>query len=73
MRCQMQFRQILKKIVQTKEAMGDTMKASAFALTESKYAAGDAFEHVVFENVDHGPDQSPRSDGERRRGEAPEV
>lgn len=48
----MQFRQILKKIVQTKEAMGDTMKTSAFALTESKYAAGEAFKHVVFENVD---------------------
>lgn len=48
----MQFRQILKKIVQTKEAMGDTMKASAFALTESKYAAGDYIKHIVFENVD---------------------
>ena len=47
----MQFRQILKKIVQTKESMGDIMKASAFALTEAKYSAGDNIKHVVFENV----------------------
>lgn len=48
----MQFRQILKRIVETKEAMGDTMKASAFSLTEAKYAAGDNIKYVVFENVD---------------------
>ena len=47
----MQFRQILKKIVQTKESMGDVMKTSAFALTEAKYSAGDNIKHVVFENV----------------------
>ncbi|BFI30053.1 V-type H+-transporting ATPase subunit D [Marchantia polymorpha subsp. ruderalis] len=48
----MQFRQILKRIVQTKESMGDIMKASAFSLTEAKYAAGDNIKYIVFENVD---------------------
>lgn len=46
-----QFRQILKKIVSTKESMGDIMKTSAFALTEAKYVAGDNVKHVVLENV----------------------
>ena len=40
------FRQILKLIVQTKEAMGRTMKDAAFALTEAKYAAGDFRYHL---------------------------
>ncbi len=44
-------RQILKKIVDTKTAMGENLRASAFALTEAKYAAGD-FRHTVFDNVD---------------------
>ena len=43
-------RQILKKIVDTKTAMGETLRASAFALTEAKYAAGE-FRHTVFDNV----------------------
>ncbi|KAL0912394.1 hypothetical protein M5K25_018362 [Dendrobium thyrsiflorum] len=46
-----QFRQILKKIVSTKESMGDIMRASSFALTEAKYAAGDNIKHVVLESV----------------------
>ncbi|MED6133205.1 hypothetical protein PIB30_026398 [Stylosanthes scabra] len=46
-----QFRQILKKIVFTKESMGDIMKTSSFALTEAKYVAGDNIKHVVLENV----------------------
>ncbi|TKY64628.1 V-type proton ATPase subunit D [Spatholobus suberectus] len=46
-----QFRQILKKIVSTKESMGDIMKTSSFALTEAKYVAGDNIKHVVLENV----------------------
>lgn len=46
-----QFRQILKKIVSTKEAMGDTMKTSSFALTEAKYVAGENIKHIVRENV----------------------
>ncbi|GLJ12034.1 hypothetical protein SUGI_0182470 [Cryptomeria japonica] len=47
-----QFRQILKRIVSAKETMGETMKASAFALTEAKYAAGENIKHVVLENVE---------------------
>eukprot|EP00249_Psilotum_nudum_P009317 c21850_g2_i1 orf=164-970(+) len=47
-----QFRQILKRIVEAKESMGETMKTSAFALTEAKYVAGENIKHVVLENVD---------------------
>ncbi|KAI4325167.1 hypothetical protein MLD38_030587 [Melastoma candidum] len=46
-----QFRQILKNIVSTKESMGDIMKASSFALTEAKYVAGENIKHIVLENV----------------------
>lgn len=46
-----QFRQILKKIVSTKESMGDIMKTSSFSLTEAKYVAGENVKHVVLENV----------------------
>lgn len=46
-----QFRQILKNIVSTKESMGEIMRASSFALTEAKYAAGDNIKHIVLENV----------------------
>eukprot|EP00850_Spirogloea_muscicola_P000177 SM000001S04579 [mRNA] locus=s1:1047488:1048424:- [translate_table: standard] len=48
----MQFRQILRKIVEAKESMGAVMKDSAFALTEAKYAGGENIKHVVFENVE---------------------
>ncbi|KAF2314398.1 hypothetical protein GH714_026030 [Hevea brasiliensis] len=46
-----QFRQILKKIVTTKESMGEIMKSASFALTEAKYVAGENIKHVVLENV----------------------
>lgn len=46
-----QFRQILRRIVQAKETMGDSLKASSFALTEAKYTAGENVKHVVLENV----------------------
>ncbi|GLT35719.1 hypothetical protein SLA2020_101460 [Shorea laevis] len=46
-----QFRQILKKIVSTKESMGEIMKTSSFSLTEAKYVAGDNVKHIVLENV----------------------
>lgn len=46
------FRQILKKIVETKTKMGATMKASSFALTEAKYAAGEHVKHTIFDNVE---------------------
>lgn len=45
------FRQILKKIVDTKEGMGKKMRDSSFALTEAKYAAGE-FRHTVFDSVE---------------------
>ena len=44
------FRQILKKIVDTKKEMGKNMRLSAFALVEAKYAAGD-FIPTVFDAV----------------------
>jgi V-type H+-transporting ATPase subunit D len=48
----MRYRQILKKIVSTKTKMGDTMKGSAFTLTEAKYAAGDGIKHTVSDHVE---------------------
>lgn len=45
------FRQILKKIVETKQEMGRTMRAGAFALTEAKYAAGE-FGTTVLDSVE---------------------
>ncbi|XP_071713318.1 V-type proton ATPase subunit D-like [Rutidosis leptorrhynchoides] len=47
-----QFRQILKKIVSTKESMGTIMKSSSFALTEAKYVAGENIKHIVLEKVE---------------------
>lgn len=47
---QFRFRQILKKIVQTKTLMGDVMKEAAFSLAEAKFASGD-FNQVVLQNV----------------------
>lgn len=46
-----QFRQILKNIVTTKESMGEVMKDSSFALIEAKYVAGENIKHIVLENV----------------------
>jgi V-type H+-transporting ATPase subunit D len=47
----MRFRQLLKKIVDTKEQMGTVMKTSAFALTEVYYAAGDKIRYTIMDNV----------------------
>lgn len=47
----MQFRAILKKIVATKESMGEAMRASSFSLAEAKYVAGDGVRHVVLQSV----------------------
>jgi V-type H+-transporting ATPase subunit D len=44
--------QILKQILEAKEKMGDTMKASFFSMTEAKYAAGDSIKHTIFDNVE---------------------
>lgn len=47
----MRYRQILKKIVEAKTQMGATMKAAAFALTESKYVAGEGIKHSILDSV----------------------
>lgn len=44
------FRQILKKIVDTKVLMGDVMKEASFSLAEAKFATGD-FNHLVLQNA----------------------
>jgi V-type H+-transporting ATPase subunit D len=46
----MRFRQILKKIIETKVLMGEVMKEAAFSLAEAKFAMGD-FNHLVLQNV----------------------
>ncbi|KAI7985888.1 V-type proton ATPase subunit D [Camellia lanceoleosa] len=46
-----QFCQILKKIISTKESMGQVMKTSSFALTEAKCVACKNIKHTVLENV----------------------
>ena len=52
------FRQILKKIVQTKKEMGTTMREASFALIEAKYSAGE-FQHTVFDAVEQvGPNHA---------------
>ena len=38
---QFRFRLILKKIVETKQTMGEVMKEAAFSLAEAKFATGD--------------------------------
>ena len=38
---QLRFRMILKKIVETKQTMGEVMKEAAFSLAEAKFASGD--------------------------------
>jgi len=47
---QMRFRTILKKIVETKQTMGEVMKEAAFSLAEAKFACGD-FSQPVLQNV----------------------
>ena len=47
---QMRFRQILRKIVETKQTMGEVMKEAAFSLAEAKFACGD-FNQPVLQNV----------------------
>ena len=38
---QLRFRMILKKIVETKQTMGEVMKEAAFSLAEAKFARGE--------------------------------
>ncbi|CAI9180568.1 unnamed protein product [Rangifer tarandus platyrhynchus] len=46
----LQFRQILKKIIETKMMMGEVMREAAFSLAEAKLTAGD-FSTTVSQNV----------------------
>ncbi|KAI1284834.1 V-type proton ATPase subunit D 1 [Halotydeus destructor] len=48
---QMRFRQILKKIVDTKSLMGEVMKEAQFSLAEAKFTVGNDFNTVVLQNV----------------------
>jgi len=48
---QMKFRQILKKIVETKELMGEVMKESQFSLAEAKFTVGNDMNAQVVQNV----------------------
>ena len=47
---QMRFRLVLKKIVDTKQTMGDVMKEASFSLAEAKFVMGD-FNQPVLQNV----------------------
>jgi len=47
---QLKFRSILKKIIDTKQTMGEIMKEASFSLAEAKFATGD-FNHAVLQNV----------------------
>merc|ERR1711963_803066 len=47
---QLRFRMVLKKIVNTKQTMGDVMKEASFSLAEAKFVMGD-FNPAVLQNV----------------------
>jgi V-type H+-transporting ATPase subunit D len=47
---QFRFRIILKKIIETKQTMGEVMKDAAFSLAEAKFACGD-FSSAILQNV----------------------
>ncbi|KAM4528775.1 V-type proton ATPase subunit D [Fundulus diaphanus] len=46
----MRFRQILRKIIETKTKMGEVMREAAFSLAEAKFTAGD-FSTTIIQNV----------------------
>merc|ERR1711936_1398224 len=48
---QMKFRLILKKIIDTKQVMGEIMKEASFSLAEAKFAGGGDFNQAVLQNV----------------------
>jgi V-type H+-transporting ATPase subunit D len=47
---QFRFRLILKKIVETKQTMGEVMKEAAFSLAEAKFATGDFSQVSMFKS-----------------------
>lgn len=48
---QIRFRTILRKIIETKNMMGDVMKEASFSLAEAKFTVGSDFNHIVLQNV----------------------
>lgn len=48
---QIRFRSILKKIIDTKNLMGDVMREASFSLAEAKFTVGSDFNHIVLQNV----------------------
>lgn len=44
---QMRFRMVLKKIIETKQTMGDVMKEASFSLAEAKFVLGDINQPVL--------------------------
>lgn len=48
---QIKFRQILKKIIETKSDMGGVMKEASFSMSEAKFAVGNDFNTIVLQNV----------------------
>ena len=55
----MRFRQILRRILETKEKMGVSLRESNFALTEAKYTAGDSVKHTIVDSVKVRTESSP--------------
>jgi V-type H+-transporting ATPase subunit D len=47
----MRFRQILRRILETKEKMGASLRESNFSLTEAKYTAGEQVKHTIVDSV----------------------
>ena len=53
---QLKFRSILKKIIETKQLMGELMKEASFSLAEAKFAStGDLNQVRSFKNVTYQP------------------
>ena len=48
---QLKFRSILKKIVETKQLMGEVMKEASFSLAEAKFASSGDLNQAVLQNV----------------------
>ena len=48
---QLKFRSILKKIIETKQLMGEVMKEASFSLAEAKFASGGDLNQAVLQNV----------------------
>jgi len=48
---QLKFRSILKKIIETKQTMGEIMKEASFSLAEAKFASSGDLNQAVLQNV----------------------